>query len=178
MKKKTARGRKKAFKAAPQAKQSSPSPVAPVALPAPQPPAPPQRSPEEQQWYVDRHAALLVAIQQTSDHYRYTIKFGKLPEHTVEKARKVLIAIDQAEAERLAKAAEESMFMACLGAWSRGYIQGPAKPEDAYNLAQQATKLESLALMLKKKGDMDGFKDQMMKAVELREKVRDLLRKE
>lgn len=160
--------KKNATEAVPQAKQTSSAPVAPPDL---QPPSLPQRTPEEQIHYEDFYLATLRKFEILKTHYRFK---GATPAHTMVKAERIRAAPNLYDAATLAQKAEDSMFLACLAAWAKGEISGPERVEDAFTLEQRAKKAESLAAALRKKGDEDGFKDQMMRAIELREKVKEL----
>lgn len=104
-----------------------------------------------------------------AEHYGYE---KPVPENVDRCMKAILDAPDLSTASKALERAEHVALVAILAAWAKGRIPGP---ESVLNLERRAKKAESLAKMLEEKGQVESANNQRARALEMRDKIKNLL---
>lgn len=106
--------------------------------------------------------------EEQADHYGYD---SPRPDRMTGKMQAVLGAGDRDAAYKAASKVRNSILTHMLAAWASGRIPGPTSP---YSLERRIKKTESLARMLREKGQLEQAQGQERRVLELREQLKGL----
>ena len=118
------------------------------------------------------HTTTLKQLQDLIDYYRVE---GSIGPDQIRKADKILNATSFEEASILAKKAVDSGFLYCMGMWGQGKAEGPRTVE---NLEKSAKRNEAFADWMEKKGNNKSAAKYRQKALEIRDEISDIRRRE
>lgn len=111
----------------------------------------------------------LAEMDRTADFYQ--LPRSSIEERIINKAKKILEAIDVEAAQNLRMRALGSLDLFCLSSMANGQIEGPRTAE---RLTKKAKQAESLFLMQDKLGNSKAAMKQKRRAEDLREEARKL----